>query len=290
MRYAFIEEQRTQHSVRRMCVLLEVSAAGFYEWRGRSPSARARANESLRAEIVKVHAESRRTYGRPRVHAELLARGHHVSSKRVGRLMKNAGIKGVQPRRFRKTTDSGHALPIAPNLLARKFGVAEIGQRNRIWAGDITYVATREGWLYLAVVLDLVSRRVIGWSMKATMERSLVIDALRSAIKARRSTIGTLFHSDRGSQYASEEFREVLAASGIRASMSRKAECWDNAVVESFFGTMKTELGNPIWDTRDAARAEIFEYIEIWYNRQRRHSTLGYVSPHEYESKLPIAA
>jgi transposase InsO family protein len=204
--------------------------------------------------------------------------------------MKMSGIAGVQRRAFRKTTDSNHDLPIAPNELARKFDVSEIGAPNRIWAGDITYLPTREGWLYLAVVLDLVSRRVIGWSMQTTMERSLVIDAITAAIRSRRLTNNVLFHSDRGSQYASEDFREVLKSHGIRASMSRKAECWDNAVVESFFGTMKTELGDPIWEDRATARAAVFEYIEVWYNRRRRHSTLGYLSPEQYESMLPIAA
>ena len=289
MKYAFIEEQRTQHSVHRMCKLLGVSPAGYYEWRGRSPSRRAVVDADLVADITRVHTESRRTYGRPRIHAELAAQGLRISQKRVGRLMKKAGIVGIRPRRFRKTTDSGHALPIAENALARQFDVVEIAAKNRVWAGDITYLPTREGWLYLAVVLDLVSRRVIGWSMQATMERTLVIDALTSAIRSRRATHGTLFHSDRGSQYASEDFRAVLKAHGMKASMSRKAECWDNAVVESFFGTMKTELGDPIWESRAIARAAIFDYIEIWYI-VRRHSTLGYVSPEQYESLLPIAA
>jgi transposase InsO family protein len=273
-----------------MCSLLDVSPSGFYESCGRAPSARSLANKTLCEQIVSVHRESRRTYGRPRVHAELIAQGYQVGSKRVGRLMKAAGIAGIQPRRFRKTTDSAHALPIAENVLARKFSVADIGTTNRVWAGDITYLATREGWLYLAVVIDLVSRRVIGWSMKPTIERSLVIDALRSAIRSRRSASGTIFHSDRGSQYASEDFRNLLKASSIRASMSRKGECWDNAVVESFFGSLKRELGDPIWENRATARAAIFDYIEIWYNRKRRHSTLGYVSPEDFETQLPVAA
>jgi len=204
--------------------------------------------------------------------------------------MKASGISGARRRAFRKTTDSAHDFPVAPNSLDRKFDVTEIGGMNRVWAGDITYLPTREGWLYLAVVLDLVSRRVIGWSMKMTMDRSLVIDAITAAIRSRRSTSNVLFHSDRGSQYASDDFRDLLREHGIRASMSRKAECWDNAVVESFFGTMKTELGDPIWESRAAARAAVFDYIEIWYNRKRRHSTLGYVSPEQYESMLPIAA
>jgi len=290
MRYAFIEEQRTQHSVRRMCYLLEVSAAGYYEWRVRPRSPRSIANETLRDHIARVHRESRRTYGRPRIHAELSAQGIAVGANRVGRLMKSAGIEGIRPRRFRKTTDSSHTLPIAANILDRQFGITEVREPNRIWAGDITYLPTREGWLYLAVVIDLASRRVIGWSMNTTIDRRLVIDALRAATRNRRSTIGTLFHSDRGSQYASEDFRALLESCGMRASMSRKGECWDNACVESFFGSMKRELGDPIWESRAIARAAIFEYIEVWYNRKRRHSTIGYVSPQEFESSLPIAA
>jgi len=290
MKYAFIEEQKTQHSVRRMCRLLDVSPSGYYEWRGRPPSARSVADEALRGEVVRIHRESRSTYGRPRIHAELREQGLRVGAKRIGRLMKISGIAGARRRRFRKTTDSNHDLPIAANALARQFDVVDIGGMNRVWAGDITYLPTREGWLYLAVVLDLVSRRVVGWSMQATMERSLVIDAITAAIKSRRPTNEVLFHSDRGSQYASEDFRELLKKHRIAPSMSRKAECWDNAVVESFFGTMKTELGDPIWESRAVARAAVFDYIEIWYNRKRRHSTLGYVSPEQYESMLPIAA
>ncbi len=290
MKYAFIEEQRTQHRVQRLCRVLGVSRAGFYEWRDRHPSLRAQADADLQATIVQLHTESRGTYGRPRVHAKLAASGVHVGRKRVGRLMKTAGIAGIQPRRFSKTTNSAHDLPIALNLLDRKFGIAEIGGTNRAWAGDVTYIPTREGWLYLAVVLDLFSRRVIGWSMKTTMQYELVGDALRTAIQSRRPPRGTIFHSDRGSQYASEGYRTLLAEHGLKASMSRKGDCWDNAPVESFFGTLKTELRDPIWETRAAARAAIFEYIEVWYNRRRLHSTIGYVSPEQYESSLPIAA
>ena len=204
--------------------------------------------------------------------------------------MKAACIEGLRPRRFKKTTDSAHSLPVAKNVLQRKFAVAEIGAPNRAWAGDITYFATREGWLYLAVVLDLATRKIVGWSIASTMERSLVIDALKPALANRRPAPGLLFHSDRGSQYASGDYRALLKQFVITASMSGKGECWDNAVVESFFGSMKTELGNPVWETREAARAAIFEYIEIWYNRIRRHSTLGYVSPEQYERALLNAA
>jgi putative transposase len=290
VKYAFIEEQRTNHRVRRMCELLVVSRAGFYEWRGRPLSKRARANAELQETVIGIHTASRGTYGRPRIHAELVATGTKVGAKRVGHIMKAAGIAGMQPRRFRKTTDSAHALPIAENKLARGFDVAEIGGKNRVWAGDVTYLQTREGWLYLAVVLDLFSRRVIGWSMGTTMQRELVIDALTAALRDRRPPIGTMFHSDRGSQYASAAFRKELTKHGMTASMSGKGECWDNAVVESFFGSMKTELGDPIWESKVLARAAVFDYIETWYNSRRRHSTLGYLSPEQFESKLPIAA
>ena len=290
MRYAFIEEQRAQYSVRRMCHLLDVSAAGYYEWRGRPAGCRAVANQGLRDIVVRVHRDSCGTYGRTRVRKELKKAGLFVGERRVGRLMKSAGIAGISPRRFRKTTDSDHALPIAENILGRNFDIEVIGGQNRVWAGDITYLQTREGWLYLAVVMDLFSRRVVGWSMKATMHRSLVIDALRYAIRGRRPMRGMLFHSDRGSQYASAEFRAILEANDIQQSMSGKGECWDNAVVESFFGTMKSELGDPIWENRVAARDAIFDYIETWYNRKRLHSTIGYVSPETFESSLPKAA
>jgi len=273
-----------------MCRNLEVSKSGFYEWRDRPLSPRASANETLADRIVGIHVTSKERYGRPRIHAELRAEGLIINEKRVGKLMKVRGIEGIRPRRFRKTTDSAHDLPIADNLLARKFDVAEMPQRNRIWAGDITYLQTREGWLYLAVVIDLASRLVVGWSMKTTMDRSLVIDAMRNAIRRRRATSGTIFHSDRGSQYASEEFRGLLKSCGLKPSMSRKGDCWDNACVESFFGSMKRELRDPIWESRAIAQAAIFEYIEIWYNRVRRHSTLDYKSPEEYDSSLPIAA
>ena len=211
-----------------------------------APSARSLEDSELAESVLRAHRESRSTYGRPRIHAELRAQGRRIGQKRVARLMKAAGISGVQRRRYRKTTDSAHDFPIAPNTLARRFDVTKIETTERFSAGDITYIATHEGWLYLSVVLDLVSRRVVGWSMRPTMERALVIDALRSAIANKRPGTTPLFHSDRGSQYASTEFRAILVANGLTASMSRKGECWDNAVVESFFGTMKTELGVPL--------------------------------------------
>lgn len=290
MKYAFIEEQRTNHCVRRMCELLTVSAAGYYGWRNRPASARAGADAVLIAEIADVYHASRRTYGRPRIHAKLVSQGHRVGPKRVARLMKSMHIAGIRRRQFRKTTHSQHGLPVAANVLARAFEVTTIGRTNRVWAGDITYLQTQEGWLYLAVVIDLYSRRVVGWSMSASMQTKLVSDALRAALQSRQPSQGIMFHSDRGSQYASAEYRAILAAHGIIASMSRTGECWDNAVVESFFGSMKTELGDPVWETRSLARAAIFDYIEVWYNRERLHSALNYTSPELFESQLPIAA
>lgn len=290
MKYAFIDGQRTQHPVRRLCELLEVSSAGYYEWRGRPCSSRSTQDERLRAEIVRVHAASRKTYGRPRIHAELREQGVKVGAKRIARLMKTSGIQGVRPRRFVRTTDSKHSNPIAENILARTFDPNVIGGVNRVWAGDITYLPTHEGWLYLAVVLDLGSRRVVGWSMDSTMRDDLVIAALDAALRQRRPQDEVLFHSDRGSQYASHDFRSTATGHNIKLSMSGKGDCWDNAVVESFFGTLKTELGDPVWPTREAARSAVFNYIETWYNLRRRHSALGYVSPNQYESLLPIAA
>ena len=289
MKYAFIED-KDRGIVSGVCVNCSTFLLLATMKRWRPQSVRALANQTVREQIAQTHVESRGTYGRPRIHAELRAQGVTIGINRIGRLMKAAGIKGIAPRRFRKTTDSTHTLPIAENILDRQFDIKQIASCNRVCAGDITYLPTREGLLYLAVDIDLVSRRVIGWSMSTSMERSLVINAFRSAIRSRRSTSGTIFHSGRGSQYANEDFRNLLKVSGMRASMSRKAECWDNACVEGFFGSMKRELGDPIWDSRVIAQATIFDNIEIWYNQKRRHSTFGYVSPEEYESSPPPAA
>jgi transposase InsO family protein len=274
-----------------MCRVLAVSKAGYYAWRDRAPSARARADRQLAAEIRAVHRRSRATYGSPRVHAELRAQGVRVSEKRVARVMRAEGVRAKRRRRFRVTTDSRHGEPVAPNVLDRRFAVAQVAAPDRVWAGDITYVATREGWLYLAVVLDLASRRVIGWSMRHTLERGLTLDALAMALAQRRPAAGVLHHSDRGSQYACGEYRGLLAQHRMRCSMSRKGDCWDNAVVESFFATLKAELVDGAeWPTREAARAALFEYVEVWYNRQRRHSSLGYLSPLQYEQQQHRAA
>lgn len=288
MKYAAIREHRAQFSVRLMCRVLGVSRTVFYAAARRPASARAKRDEELRVQVRLVHQASRRTYGSPRVHAELQAQGERCGRKRVARLMRAEGLRVKVSRRFRpQTTDSKHAYRVAENVLARRFAPRQIRATNRVWAGDITYIPTREGWLHLAVILDLASRRVIGWSMQATLEASLAIAALCMALEARGAGSGLLHHSDRGVQYAALDDQELLTRHGVVPSMSRRANCYDNAVVESFFATLEWELiERSDWATRDAARASIFEYIECWYNRKRRHSSLGYLSPAEYEVQL----
>jgi putative transposase len=236
----------------------------------------------LTVEIGQVHRESRGRYGSPRIHAELHARGRKTSRKRVARLMRHQGLQARRKRRFRKTTDSRHGFPVAANLLQRNF---QTNAPNRVWVTDITYVWTRQGWLYLAAILDLFARRVVGWAASETLETSLCLDALRMALKSRRPPPGLIHHSDRGCQYASHAYRRVLKAHGIISSMSRKGDCWDNAVAESFFGSLKAELvDEAIFAGRSEAHAALFEYIEVFYNRKRRHSRLAFVSPVQYES------
>ena len=270
-----------------MCRVLEVTRSGFYAWRTREPSARARREARLRLEVCAIHRMSRGRYGSPRVHAELQARGERVSRKRVARLMRDEGLRGKKRRRFRVTTNSEPTYPVAPNVLDRKFDVKEIGGPDQVWAADITYVPTREGWLYVAIVLDLASRLVVGWSMGETLESSLAIDALEMALQRRRPGEGLLHHSDRGVQYASNEYRALLEGREVVVSMSRKGNCWDNAVAESFFATVEIELiEDADWHTRSEARSAIFEFIEVWYNRQRRHSSLEYLTPAEFDKRL----
>jgi transposase InsO family protein len=291
MRFAFIRAHASEHTITTMCRVLGVSKAGYYAWGKRPPSARARTDQQLAVEIRAIHRRSRGTYGSPRVHAELQAQGRRVGEKRVARVMRLEGVRAKRRRAFRVTTDSRHGQPVAPNVLDRQFAVEQVGTPDRVWAGDITYVATREGWLYLAVVLDLASRRVVGWAMRHTLERGLALDALRMALGQRQPAAGVLHHSDRGSQYASGEYQALLTQHGMTCSMSRKGDCWDNAVVESFFATLKAEVVDAAdWATREEARAALFEYIEVWYNRQRRHSSLGYRSPVQYEQEQLIAA
>jgi putative transposase len=284
MKFCLIEDQRDIWPVRVMCDALGVSPSGFYAWRSRPESARKIANRELLVDIRRVHADHRGRYGAPRIHAELRAEGQIVSRKRIERVMHRHGIRAHAPRRYRVcTTDSKHALPIAANLLDRNFAAEKPDQ---IWLADITYIPTSEGWLYLAVILDLFTRKVVGWAMRDHMRAELAIAALTMAIQRRRPTPGLMHHSDRGSQYAAGDYRKILKAATITQSMSRKGNCWDNAPMESFFGTLKTELVHQCdYPDRDAARRDLFAYIEGYYNRRRIHSALGYITPQQADRK-----
>ena len=281
MRYQFIKDHRDEWPTRLMCHALEVSPGGFYAWRRRPACASQGRRAALVAEIKAIHREVKARYGSPRIHAELVARGRPCSVNTVARLMSRAGVAAKTKRKFRCTTDSNHDQPIAENVVDRQFGPATA---NRTWTADITYIPTREGWLYLAAVEDLHSRRIVGWSMSERVDSRLVVDALEMAVSRRLPGEGLVAHSDRGSQYASEHYRRILAGHGITCSMSRRANCWDNAPMESFFASLKKELvHDEDYPTRVEARASLFEYIEVFYNRIRRHSSLGYRSPAEYE-------
>lgn len=283
MKYAFIHRHAGRFAVARQCAALGVSRSGYYEWRGRPESRRAADDERLLREIRAVHARSREAYGAFKTWKVLNRAGIVCGKHRVARLRRRHGIEARRKRRFRVTIEHRQTAPPAPNLLARGFAVA---RPDRVWAGDITYIATRAGWLYLAVLLDLHSRRVVGWAMGARLTWDLAADALEMAIAQRRPAAGLLHHSDQGSQYAARQYRERLAQLGFTASMSRKGNAWDNAVVESFFSSLKNELThNRDFATREQARSEIFDYIEIFYNRQRAHATLQYMSPQDYESR-----
>jgi len=276
-----IDEFREQYPLRIMCRAMHVSESGYHVWRSRPVSGRNRDNLRLVELIERVHAGSRKTYGSPRIHAVLTGLGETCSKNKVIRLMQKHGIRAKTKKKFKATTDSKHNLPVAENILNRDFAPST---PNMSWAGDITYIWTREGWLYLAVVLDLYSRKVVGWSMDSTMSRELVVNALRMAIRARQPAPGLTAHSDRGSQYASKDFQSLLRIYEMVCSMSRKGNCWDNSVVESFFGTLKQEhVYFCDYATRDEATRSIFELIEGWYNRERLHSSLGNLSPDEYE-------
>jgi putative transposase len=284
MRFRFIEDRRADYPVRILCDVLEVSPAGYYAWRSRKESQRSAANRDLVEDIKRVHRDVCGRYGSPRIHAELRAQGRGASRGRIERLMRRHGIRTImaRPRRVR-TTDSRHDFPIAPNLLKRNFIAAA---PNRIWLADITYVETEQGWLYLATVMDLYSRKIVGWAMADHLRAELPLAALAMAIATRRPGAGLIHHSDRGVQYASAEYRKMMRSAGFRASMSRRADCYDNAPMESFFHTLKTELvHHRHYATREEARRDIFAYIEGFYNRTRRHSAIGYLSPIEMELK-----
>ena len=287
MRYRAIQEHDRRFPVRLMCRALAVSPAGYYAWRARPESVRAVANRALVAKIRVIHQASRETYGSPSIWDALVKRGHGAGEHRIARLMRAEGIRAKTVKKWRATTQSNHRMPVAANVLKRQFTVA---QPNQVWAGDITYVWTTEGWLYLAVVLDLYSRAVIGWALGARLTGDLAQQALTMALHHRTPKAGLLHHSDRGSQYAATAYQQLLTTHGMISSMSRRGNCWDNACVESFFGTLKRELiYHRQYRTRDEATQDIFEYIEVFYNRLRRHSTLGYYSPAEFEARTAVA-
>lgn len=284
MKFVFISAEKAQYSVSLLCSVLEVSRSGYYAWCARPPSERAIADRELTEEIRNIHDSSKQRYGSPRIQEELAANDTRVGRKRVARLMKENGLSARTKPRFVKTTDSNHEFPVAPNLLQRDFSA---DAPNETWVGDITYLDTREGWLYLAVLIDLYSRRVVGWAMSERIDTALAAGALRMALAQRKPQRGLIHHTDRGSQYASHQYRRMLRDVGADSSMSRKGDCWDNAVAESFFATLRKELTNRVdFATRDAARSSVFEYIEAFYNRVRRHSTIKYQSPNDFEHGL----
>ena len=276
---------KSQHPILRLCATLQVSPSGYYDWHKRrtAPGARAVQNQTLAKQIAVIHAQSRQTYGSPRIADMLRKQGSAHGRNRIARLMRQQGLCGRQPRRYRvQTTDSNHDQPIAPNLLAQ---APQAVAPNQIWVGDITYIETQEGWLYLAAILDRYSRRIVGWAMSERIDTELVLKAFNMALRHRRPTAKILFHSDRGVQYASTDYRCALTRAGLIASMSRKGNCYDNATMESFWSTLKLELVyRRNFATRSQARSQIFDYIECFYNRQRTHSALNYLSPVDFES------
>jgi putative transposase len=282
MKYEFMEEHKETYKVKSMCEVLKVSRSGYYAWSTRQPSRRQKANEELLERIRKVHSQNRRLYGSPRITAELNEKGVRCGKNRVARIMKTHSIRAdVKKRRFRRTTDSRHNYTLAANLLI------EQRQTKGVWASDITFVPTSEGWLYLAAVMNVQSRKIIGLSMSDRLSQELTSVALKAAVGRQSPDKGLIHHSDRGRQYASYAYQDLLRQFGITPSMSRSANCYDNAYMESFFGTLKTELiHGERYHTRLEARLSIFEYVEVFYNRQRRHSALGYRSPEQYERLL----
>ena len=287
MRYQFIQDQQGQFYIRNLCRLMQVTTSGYYAWHSERQAAcrkeKAAAKNTLAEHIRTVHQESRKSYGSPRIYHELHEQGVLCGRHQVAQLMQIHGVRAKKARRFQVTTQSDPLLQVAENILDRQFTALA---PDKCWVSDFTYLWTSEGWLYLAVVLDLFSRRIVGWSMQSTRETCLVDDALEMAVQSRHPAAGLLHHSDRGSQYASHVYQKHLKQYGIVCSMSRKGDCWDNAVAESFFSTLKTELLPKLcFRTRAEAQASVFEYIEVWYNRKRRHSTLGYVSPAQFEQR-----
>jgi putative transposase len=285
--YRFIDAERATESVRHLCQVLGVSRAAFYEWKSEREPKRKSRDQSLVVHIKAAWRRGRKNYGSPRVTRELKAEGHAIGRRRVARLMREHGLKGAPNKRFRgSTTDSKHLAPVAPNLVNREFVVRK---PDCLWVGDITYLPTRSGWVYLAVLIDLFSRKVVGWSLASHMRDELCLEALRRAVAARNPAHGLVHHTDRGSQYASNDYRKALSDIGAVQSMSRKGDCWDNACAESFFGTLEQELGGDvIWADETEARAAIGDYIHHFYNPVRRHSTLDYSSPVAYEHQYRL--
>ena len=284
LRFEFIRAEKAAYSVASLCRVLEVSRAGYYAWIRRPESAHVQEDRRLSVLVRAAHEESRRNYGSPRVHAELAARGERVSRKRIARIMRQQSLKGRVRRRYKCTTMSEHDQPIAPNLLERQF---EATEPNRRWVGDTTEIIVGNGRMYVAAILDLYSRFLVGWALSAVNDRHLTLKALAHAVRRRCPAAGLLHHSDQGSTYASEDYRRALDKQGITCSMSRRGNCWDNAAMESWFSTMKSELGER-FRTAAETKHELFDYIEVFYNQKRRHSTLGYVSPADYEREYTV--
>jgi putative transposase len=279
--FELVDAERANYPVAVLCETVGVSRSGYYAWLQATPSERQKMNATLLVEIRAVHGHHRQRYGSPRIHRELLDRGRRVSRKRVARLMRENGLRGRPKRRFRRTTDSRHRYPIAANILQRDF---KASAPNQAWVGDITYVWTAEGWAYLAVILDLYSRRIVGWALSRSLDRELALRALRMALVRRRPAPGLIHHTDRGCQYASREYRTLLQDNELCCSMSRAGDCWDNAVAESFFATLKKELVHCLsFATRSEAWDAISDYIENYYNSERRHSSAGNISPNHFE-------
>lgn len=281
MKFALIGAEKAEFPIGFMCAQLGVSRSGYYAWEGRSPAPRTRQSAELGDAVEAIYEQTKGRYGSPRIARELSAQGRCTSRKRVARLMRDKGLVARRRKRFRRTTDSNHRFPIAENLLARNFATPA---PNQVWVTDLTYIWTREGWLYLSAILDLYSRAVVGWAMSDRIDTELCLTALAMAARTRRPPAGLVHHSDRGSQYASHEYRQALAHHGMICSMSRRGDCWDNAVAESFWGTLKNELADEMdFASRAEARRVIFEYIEGFYNLRRRHSAIEYRSPREHE-------
>jgi transposase InsO family protein len=281
VKYAFIQVHQAEFPISLMCRVLKIARSGYYKWLSQPPSERERVNAALTEAIKAAHTASRQTYGAPRIYRELKALGRACGRHRVARLMRRAGMVVRPRRRYKATTNSNHDHPVAPNVLNREFTAT---RPNEKWLTDITYVPTRQGWLYLAVVLDVYSRLIVGWALDKTLDQSLVLRALRMALVHRCPPSGLLHHSDRGSQYAAHAYQQVLKAHGVTVSMSGTGNCYDNAMMESFFATLKAECVTDTYATRAEAKHAIVDYIAVWYNRQRRHSSLDYVSPIAFEA------